>query len=314
MMVYASMITTADICTLYGPVVRVLGYYDVFNYPLKSAEIHQFLSVDGVTPYELEGALAEMVADGKIVKDRGHFFLPHNDDAIVDRRLMMEAHGDRMWGAARRMASLMRHAPFVRGVFVSGQLCRYIADDKSDVDYFIVTEPGRLWIVRTLFVMFRRTLLFNSRKYFCTNYYVTSENLEIRERNPYVACEVASLKPIYNLPLYERFMHRNAWVRSFYPNFAMDRIEIRSMAGGGTRLRDTLERLFPAPMAERLDRGLMNLTRRFWRRKFPGMDPEAFEAALMTRRDESRAHPNDMSPRVLNQYRERLEQYGVADD
>ena len=71
----------------------------------------------------------------------------------------------------------MRLIPYVRGVFISGQLSRYIADQKSDIDYFIVTEPERLWIVRTLFVLFRRTFLLNNRKYFCTNYYVTTEKL-----------------------------------------------------------------------------------------------------------------------------------------
>jgi hypothetical protein len=308
------MLSTVDICPLYAPVVRVLAYYDLFEYPVRSDEIGLYLPVPGISSYELEGSLAELVADGKIRKSRGFYYLPHRDGAVVDRRIAMEEQGHRMWRIARVMASLMRFTPFVRGVLVSGQLCRYIADEQSDIDYFIVTEPRRLWIVRTLFVLFRRTLLFNSRKYFCTNYYVTSDNLVIRERNPYVACEVASLKPIYNHDMFERFIVANDWVGEFYPNFSIDRVEIRRGVEGGARLRSMLERLMPAGLGDRLDRRLMETTRKFWQRKFPGLDARAYESSLRTRRDESRAHPNDQAPRVLERYNEALRMYGIGDE
>jgi len=312
--VVACMLTTVDTYPLYAPVVRVLSYYDLFEYPLRSDEIGLFLPVAGVSSYELEGSLAEMVADGKIRKVKGYYFLPHRESSVVERRIAMEEHGNRMWRIARLMTSLMRYTPFVRGVFISGQLCRYIADEQSDIDYFIVTEPRRLWIVRTLFVLFRRTLLFNSRKYFCTNYYVTADNLTIKERNPYVACEVASLKPIYNREIFDRFIEENDWVGEFYPNFSIERIEIRRGVEGGERFRRLLECLIPARLADRLDKRLMETTRKFWRRKFPGLDARAYESSLRTRRDESRAHPNDQAPVVLERYNAGLRMYGISDE
>lgn len=308
------MISTVELSPLYAPVVRVLSYYDLFQYPLRGDEIGLFLPVSGISSYELDGALAELVAEGRIYKEKGFYFLPHSDPSIVDRRIMMEEHGHRMWRIARTMASFMRFTPFVRGVFISGQLCRYIADEQSDIDYFIVTEPRRLWIVRTLFVIFRRTLLFNSRKYFCTNYYVTTDNLKIRERNPYVACEVASLKPIYNRAVFDRFMEENAWIDQFYPNFALERVEIRPGVQGGERVRGILERMIPRRLADWLDERLMETTRSFWRRKFPDLNVAAYESSLRTRRDESRAHPNDQSPKVLERYYASLRMYGIGDE
>ncbi len=308
------MLTTAEATCLYAPIVRVLGYYDVFQHPLRADEIHLFLPEEGISAYELECSLAELAADGRVCTEDGFYFLPHRDRGVVLRRLAMEDRGHSMWRAARRMAWAMRFTPFVRGIFISGQLCRYLADEASDIDYFIVTAPERLWIVRTLFVIIRRTLLGNSRKYFCTNYYVTTDNLRVRERNPYVACEVASLKPIYNRRMFDRFLEQNSWVTDFYPNFTPERIEIREMVEGGHTLRGILERLVPRRFAAWLDRRLMRATENYWHRKFPHLGADAFDGALRTRRDESRAHPNDLAPRVLGQYHERLATYGIADD
>jgi hypothetical protein len=294
--------------------VRVLGYYDLFEYPLRVEEINLFLPAGNITTKELRDVLIELVAEGRIRMERGFYFLPHRDIAIVERRIRMEERGAQMWRIARRVTSLMRFTPFVRGIFISGQLCRYIADEESDIDYFIVTAPRRLWIVRAIFVLIRRTLLFNNRKYFCTNYYITTDNLTIRERNPYAACEVASLKPIYNRSLFDRFIEENAWIEEFYPNFTIERVEIRDGVEGGERLRGFLERLFPGSLADWLDERLMRLTRGFWRRKFPHLDSKAYDVSFRTRRDESRAHPNDQSPRVLERYRASLRNYGISDE
>ena len=308
------MLSTVDISPLYAPIVRVLGYYDLFEYPLRPEEIGLFLPAENVPSRDLADALAELAAEGRIGLEKGFYFLPHRDTSIVERRLRMEERGAHMWRIARRVASLMRFTPFVRGVFISGQLCRYIADEKSDIDYFIVTAPRRLWIVRAFFVLIRRTLLFNSRKYFCTNYYITTDNLAIRERNPYVACEVASLKPIYNRDLFDRFIEENAWIEEFYPNFAIERVEIRDGVEGGEGIRGLLERFFPGRLADRFDERLMRITRDFWRRKFPHLDPRAYDVSFRTRRDESRAHPNDQAPKVLERYRASLRNYGISDE
>ncbi len=307
-------ISASKTCPLHGSIVRTLTYSDIFRHPLTAEEIYFQLPNPGIEETELDEALSVMVADGEIRFLRGYYFLSDADPSIVDRRQAMEERGDRMWRIARRVASLMRHFPFVRGIFISGQLCRYIADEASDIDYFIVTEPRRLWIVRTMFVLVRRLLLLNSRKYFCTNYYVTTDNLKIREHNRYVANEVISLKPIYNQQLFGRMLRENRWVESFYPNFDPERIPLRPGAAPKSRLRPLLERLVPTRLATRLDRRLMEATRKFWRRKYPDGTPEFYNVALRTRCDESRAHPNDRSPVVLDLYNQRLSEFGIYDD
>jgi len=308
------MLVSDPVSLLYAPIARVLAYYGVFRHPLTDVEIYCFLPEGGTSESELREALMELVEDGLIGCHDGYFFLPDQGREIVTRRLEMERRGHRMWAMARRIASLMKHVPYVRGVFISGQLCRYLSARDSDIDYFIVAAPQRIWIVRTLFAMVRRTLLFNSRTYFCTNYYISTDNLEIRERNQYVANEVASLKPMYNRNLYEQFMAANEWVREYYPNFDMERVEYRRGASDTDSLRPLLERLIPSSFASRLDARLLEKTIAFWRRKFPDHDDRFYDVSLRSRRDESRAHPNDRTTEILTLYRERLKELGIDDD
>lgn len=304
------MVLTTDIL-LQEPVLRTLAYYDLFDYPLTTSEVYTFLPVGDIQEEELSIALCAMATEGIIKNVQGYWFLPHRSRSSVDRRIEMEVLGKKMWKTARFMANIMRHIPFVRGVFISGQLCRYIADRNSDVDYFVVTAPNRLWIVRFLLVMFRRTILLNNRKYFCANYYVTSNNLKIQERNPYVACEVASVKPIFNRELFEEFMQDNTWISDYFPNFSMSRIEIREGVKKNSMIQKVFESCIPNKLATWIDARLMNLTRMFWQRKFPNHSQRAHEISFRTRPNESRAHPNDVSAIILQRYYEVLRRYGV---
>lgn len=304
------MMLTTDIL-LQEPVLRTLAYYDLFDYPLTTSEIYTFLPVGDIQEEELSVALHAMATEGIIKTVKGYWFLAHRSAASVDRRMEMEARGVKMWKVARLMATFMHHVPFVRGIFISGQLCRYIADRNSDIDYFIVTQPNRLWIVRCIFVLFRRIILLNNRKYFCVNYYVTSDNLKIQERNPYVACEVASVKPMFNSELFEEFMQDNTWVSDYFPNFSMSRIEIREGVEKNSKIQKILESCLPNQLALWIDLRLMKLTQMFWQRKFPNHSQRAHAISLRTRRNESRAHPNDVSAIILQKYYEGLRRYGV---
>lgn len=293
-------------------ILRVLVYYDLFQYPLTSREIYLFIDEPDILPEEIDAGLAELRALGTIDCRRGYWYPAERGPEVVERRLSMEERGETMWKIARRIGSIMKMTPFVRGIYISGQLSRYIADEKSDIDYFIVTEPGRLWIVRTLFVLCRRTLFLNSRKYFCTNYFVTADNLAIRERNIYTACEVAALKPLWNREVFRRIVADNGWIGKFYPNFSYSDVEFRpGVPERRSLVQAVLERIIPKRLADRLDNRLMLGTRNYLQRKFPHCPQGLRDTALRCTRDESRAHPNDQSVYVLTRYRGGLEKRGI---
>lgn len=296
-------------------ILRVLLYYDIFQYPLSPAEILTFCGSTGYTQEEIEAELILLSEQGFVRCHEGYWYMQHQEQDVVERRLRMEERGAHMWKIARRFGRLMRMFPFVRGVFISGQLSRYIADEESDIDYFVVTDPGRLWIVRTLFVLFRRTVLLNNRKFFCTNYYVTTDNLYIREHNIYTACEIASLKPLWNRELFETLQDENAWITEFYPHFSLNRMELKEGVSERTSVvQKLLESLIPATIANRLDKRFMHTTRTFLQQKFPGRSQFTYEHSLRCTPRESRAHPNDQAKIVLKKYNEQLRFYGIPED
>ncbi len=296
------------------PIVRALAYYDLFEYPLRSSEIFTFLQQSDVREPDLQRAVRRMAAHGVIGVDRGHYFLPHRSAAIVARRLEMEARGAIMWRTARRTAWIASRLPFVRAIFVSGQLCRYIADEKSDIDFFVVTEQGRLWIVRTMFLLTRALALGKGRTLLCANYYVSAENLHIREHNLYTACEIASVKPVFGLQHYDRFLAINRWIEEFYPNFSPDRMERHGRVHERGRLQGLLERLVPSRLADRLDARLMALSIGLWERRLGARAAMVRTRSYCMRRDEARAHPDDPTRELLVGYHALLERYGIPYD
>ena len=56
--------------------------------------------------------------------------------------------------------------PFVESVNLSGSLSKGYYDLEDDIDFFIITKPNRLWIARTLLILYKKVFLLNSKKHF----------------------------------------------------------------------------------------------------------------------------------------------------
>ena len=56
---------------------------------------------------------------------------------------------------------------------MSGSLSKHFADEKSDIDFFIITSANRLWIARTCMHLFKKvSYIAGKQHWFCMNYYV----------------------------------------------------------------------------------------------------------------------------------------------
>ena len=114
-----------------------------------------------------------------IIFQFGLYYQTQNEPDWSLRRQECNRRADRILPVAQRMARLIGSFPFIRGVFVSGSLSKHSMKADSDIDFFLITEPGRLWLARTLLVVFKKIFLFNSHKYFCVNYFVDTKHLEV---------------------------------------------------------------------------------------------------------------------------------------
>jgi hypothetical protein len=88
-------------------------------------------------------------------------------------------------------------------------LSKNFADERADIDYFVVTKANRLWIARTLMHLFKKlTFLVGKQHYFCMNYFVDEEALTIQEKNLFTAVEVATLIPVCGNGSMESFLRQ----------------------------------------------------------------------------------------------------------
>src|SRR5205085_8843103 len=106
------------------------------------------------------------------------------------------------WHRAIHYGHIMGGLPFVRMVAVTGALAMdNIAD--GDVDYLVVTEPGRLWLCRALIVGLVRVAALRGTE-LCPNYFLSERALVLHERNLFIAHEVAQMVPVAGLETYQR--------------------------------------------------------------------------------------------------------------
>lgn len=275
----------------------VLLYFDQFDYPLTAAEIIDRSTVGSRA--EVYKELGLLTAQGFIFRFGG-FYTPQNNYQLVKRRMDGNDLAVKYLKKARRISALISHFPFVRSVMLSGSISKMYMDEKSDIDYFVITAPGRLWIARLFFVLFHKLVMLNSTRLFCYNYMIAADHLDIAKRNTYTATEIVTLIPTYGSAGYHQFLESNGWVRDFFPNFPIPVTE--GIKEGDSRVKRFLERLFSGNMGEWLDIYLMKHTERRWHKRQPPKmfaDPEAY---MSLNRHTAKGHTQDHYPRILNAY------------
>jgi hypothetical protein len=281
---------------------RTLLYFEFFAHPLSAKEVWMYLDRKE-SETMVEENLKALVRDHQIFQF-GPYFQTLNDARWVPQRVDNQKRAEKYFPIARRMAALIGAFPFIRAVFVSGSLSKSVVKLDGDIDFFLITTPGRLWLARTLLVLFKKIFLFNSHKYFCVNYFIDTEHLEIEEQNLFTATETATLIPLYGAQWYQAFCRENNWAWSQFPNVGQRPVnQIRNNPRG--IFKTLLERMFSGKFGAWLDQTFMQLTLRYWDRKFKPKDATIFEVALKSRRYVSKHHPLNFQKRVLEQFEKR---------
>lgn len=282
--------------------LRTLLYFDVFSYPLSREELFAFAGLPKDKQTEATDILDKLVDDGHVSHHDGFYYV-NGEKTLVKRRLDGNRRARQRMRDARRYSRIIATFPFVRGVFLSGSISKEFMAERDDIDYFIVTEPGRLWISRSLLVLLKKLFLFNSYRNFCINYFVDSKNLAIKEQNQFVATEITTTIPTYNLELHHSFLTANDWTNGYYPGFRRNGDMI---VGNVSLIKRLSEWLFGLVPAGRLDQYLMKRSRAYIRKKFSHMDNEAFSQAFSIRRHELRFLPERQQNRILKKFNDNL--------
>lgn len=208
---------TPPIPELEQAIWRTLAYVDLFDYPLTAVEIHRYL--DGL-PASLDAVINALrhspLLAGQLLCHDGFYCLPGRETIFAVRQQRQEK-AQQLWVAARRYGALIARLPFVRLVAVTGSLAMSNVAEEADIDYFIVTENGRLWLARALVIGVVR-LAARRGVVLCPNYFVAESALALPEHTLYTAREVAQMVPLSGYPVYQQLRAQNSWVSCFLPN------------------------------------------------------------------------------------------------
>ncbi|MEO8415692.1 MAG: hypothetical protein ABI472_18660 [Ginsengibacter sp.] len=293
--------------TISQDILKTLAYFDYFNYPLTNQDICSFACSQYDQAY-IDKTLNELARD-TIVFKLHEFYSLQNDYSLMDKRVKGNHMAVKQLAIARKVARLISQFPFIKTVAVSGSLSKHYADEKTDIDFFIITKANRLWIARTLTHLFKKlSYLIGKQQWFCMNYYVDEVGMEIPEKNIFTAMEIVTLLPMEGLQHHEKFMKANIWTAGFFPAHQIE-------SNAATEIKKSsickcFEKIFNSKAGDLVDKWLMTVTDKRWKKKTAGGKLNAHNApiGMMVSRHFSKPNPKNFQAKVVQQYENRVKE------
>ncbi len=290
-------------------ILQTLNYADLFDYAMTPEEVCRFLIGVPAARAQVDAALSDHARlDGSVARIGGFLTLPQRQ-ALVAARARLHTAAQRQMPRARRYARWLAYLPFVRMVALTGGLAMENARD-GDIDYFIVTAPGRLWLVRGLAVaLVRLAHRFGDR--LCPNFLLTENALSIHDRNLYTAHEIVQMIPFYGFQVYRQMRALNEWTATYLPNadgVAAGEAEQPLDRIGGIFKR-ILERALAGGIGDRIERWEMN--RKI--RKLSAQVSTHADAVLFSP-EMCRGFLSGHGRRVLSEFYARVEQLAMTNE
>nr|WP_294945204.1 hypothetical protein [uncultured Mucilaginibacter sp.] len=291
--------------TINRNILAALAYFDMFDYPLTYSEIYLFLG-EKHSLAEFHEALNYLVA-GKMVYQFDKFYSLKNDYFLIVRRNKGNQKAAEMITRAKRVGRFLIKFPYVRGVGISGSLSKNFADDKSDIDLFIITAKNRLWVARTLMHCFKKlTFLVNKQHHYCMNYYIDEQQLQIAEKNIYTAIETGTLIPLEGDLVFEKFYAANTWTRTLLPNKTLRLASAKPLKNH--LLKNLIEFLLNNKLGDLLDDAFLRVTAKRWGKKtlLKKLNLRGIVMGMSAGKHFAKPDPVNFQNRLIERYKNKL--------
>jgi predicted nucleotidyltransferase len=290
-----------DKTQLQQAIVNVLHYFDVFHFPLRFEEIHQFIQ-QNCDEQQLVIALNDLVSQQEIYQLNDCYSLHNNQELVARKNVGFQLAQQKIY-RAKKIGKFIQCFPFVRMVAISGSLSKGYADQHSDIDFFIVTNATNLWTSRTLLHVFKKlTFLVGQQHSFCMNYFIAESHLSIEEQNYFTAIELATLITVTHPELGAKLVVTNEWITEFLPNHnppTTQKIKVKT---------NIFKRIIEFVLgSKKLNHFFMELTNNKWRKKWArkNFPMEAYDLAFKTRLYVSKNHDKNYQEKILKKYEDK---------
>jgi predicted nucleotidyltransferase len=287
--------------------LKPILYFSIFKYPLTKEEIFEFS--DCASIFELEQELTVLLKKEIVFKIHDYYSITNNPE-LITRRTKGNTMAKEILPKAKKVAKFIGKFPYVESVSLSGALAKGYYDEDGDFDFFIITKPNRLWVARTLLIFYKKIFLLNSKKYFCVNYFITSSQLQIVEKNRFTASEIVTLIPVSGKDTFTAFLKENTWVKTYLPNKksinTSSIIEVNKNLGS-----KSMQLILNNNIGSSIYRLFQKITLKKWSAKFGYLKKEEFDIAMKSTKDISKHHPQNFQKKVIDLLNEKYKKVKI---
>lgn len=213
----------------------VLGYFRYFSYPVTVDELWYFTPVKS-SRSRVQKIVEKLVVEGEVIKigNRGQYALGGHGIS-VDARSRGALNSSNIRREGEMFLKFLSYMPWIELVGISGSCAMDNATALDDLDVFIVSAPGRIWLARLTAIISAKVLA-RHRTYsdvaqnqashkICLNLFFDALHMTVPKsrQSLYTAHEVVQMRPVViRGGAYEKFLHANSWVKSYFPNVSFD--------------------------------------------------------------------------------------------
>jgi len=203
---------------------------------------------------------------------------------------------------ARRVARVLRHTPFVRGIALTGSVAAGNAHPDADVDLLVIVADGR---IGTVFLFLGSASRVLGRRCFCPNLYLAETHIAIEPSSRYVERELAQAQMLVGPP--GTLRDANPWLDAVFPNLP----DGGPTLGGGGRVQRAFERILGGSAGRRLEGRARVIAAGRLANHYVGQVPEEIAARLASG-EGLRFHRGGLEERIPARYAGRRSEIEAA--
>ena len=209
-------------------ILKTIIYFDIFNYPLISSEIHNWLIDYKCELKDVVFCLSDSENVKRYVESRDGFYFLRGRKDIIKNRKINRLNSQFKIRLVLKKANFIKYIPFVKCVCLSGSIPYFNSSKDADIDLFIIIKDRYLWLSRFLVTMFAH--IYGVRRHgkkiknrLCLNFYITDKNYNLKElcyeNELWFFLWFTQIFPILGKDEYRKFLTENSWILDRLPNY-----------------------------------------------------------------------------------------------
>lgn len=231
-------------------IVRAIAFFDLFDYPLTSWQVWKYICVkcgfedvlDALN--NLRGSTPGVGVEPLIYKKQGFYFLSGREE-IIKTRSRRYNYSVAKIKRAILVSKIFKFIPWIQMIAVGNTIGELNLKEESDIDLFIITEPGRIWITRFFTIIITKFLGLRpkqnkNRDKICLSFFIDSDHLNLERfmlqdsenLDQYFIYWLASIFPVYEKDkIYGKLIKENTWIYNDLPNWNQSGLSAQYDAG-----------------------------------------------------------------------------------